>query len=554
MRVTLSTWSLLAAGVGVFLVHAAPAVAQDVTLSGIVSSAQDGPMEGVLVTAKKDGSTIATTVVSDDKGHYSFPAGRLDPGHYALNIRAIDYLLDSPKAVDVAAGSATADIKLAPTKNISGQLTNSEWLMSLPGTDAQKKAMYACVSCHTYERILKSTHSADEFMHDVFPRMANYSSQAFPLLPQRRIVSREISRAFSPQVQQLADYLAANNLSAQDTWSFPLKTLPRPKGRATHVIITEYDLPHQTIQPHDVALDSQGTVWFSDFGENEIGKMDPQTGKVTEYPYPASRQGPYANGNLDLEFDKQGNIWIGMMTQAGIAKFDPKTEKFQLFPLPKNYLNDSTQQAMVVPTADNVDGKVWFNDVETIQVGRVNINTGAFDPWIKPYANYPNGPHSLYGIYADSQNNAFFCDFSGESIGRIDAKTAEVTLYPTPTKGSRPRRGRMDDRDRLWFTETYGDSLGMFDTKDKSFKEWKIAVPYAGPYDVAVDRWGDAWTGGMYEDRVTRINTESGEETDYLVPRETNMRRAYVDSRGSKPVFWVGNHHQAAIVKVEPLD
>ena len=551
MRVT---GSLLAAGAAVFFIHTGPALAQDGTLSGTVRSATDGPMEGVLVTAKKDGSTIATTVVSDDQGRYSFPAGRLDPGHYTLKIRAMGYGLDSPKAVDVAANANNADIQLAPTQNISNQLTNAEWLMSMPGTDAQKKAVYACVSCHTLQRVLESTHNSDEFMRDVFPRMANYSSQAFPMLPQRRIVSRDIARAFSPQVQQLADYLAANNLSTSDTWSYPLKTLPRPKGKATHVIVTEYDLPRQAIQPHDVVLDRQGTVWFSDFGENEIGKMDPKTGKVTEYPYPASRAPQFANGNLDLEFDKAGHIWAGMMTQAGLAEFDPKTETFNLHPLPKADLNDSTQQAMVVPTADDVDGKVWFNDVETIQVGRYNISSNSFDPWIKPYAKFPTGPHSLYGIYADSHNNAFFCDFSGESIGRIDEKTGDVTLYKTPTSQSRPRRGRMDSQDRLWFTETYGDSIGMFDTNSHAFKEWKIGVPYAGPYDVALDRWGDAWTGGMYEDRISRISTDSGQETDYLMPRETNMRRAYVDSTGSKPVFWVGNHHQAAIVKVEPLD
>ena len=38
------------------------------TLSGQVSSAEEGPMEGVLVSAKKDGSTITTTVVTNEKG------------------------------------------------------------------------------------------------------------------------------------------------------------------------------------------------------------------------------------------------------------------------------------------------------------------------------------------------------------------------------------------------------------------------------------------------------------------------------------------------------
>src|SRR6202012_5725181 len=82
-------------------------------LQGQVSSVQEGPMEGVVVSAKKEGSTITVSVVTDDKGHFSFPADRLEPGHYTLATRAIGYDLDGPKEADIAAGqAATADIKL----------------------------------------------------------------------------------------------------------------------------------------------------------------------------------------------------------------------------------------------------------------------------------------------------------------------------------------------------------------------------------------------------------------------------------------------------------
>jgi carboxypeptidase family protein/uncharacterized protein DUF2442 len=71
------------------------------TLSGRVTSAEEGPMEGVLVSAKRTGSTITVTVVSDAQGRYAFPATKLEPGPYALRIRAVGYDLDTPAAVDI---------------------------------------------------------------------------------------------------------------------------------------------------------------------------------------------------------------------------------------------------------------------------------------------------------------------------------------------------------------------------------------------------------------------------------------------------------------------
>src|SRR5260370_1042219 len=75
------------------------------TLSGKVSSAEEGLMEGVLVSAKKEGSTVTTTVVSNAKGEFRFPADRIEPGRYNVTIRAAGYVLTGPKQVDVAAGA-----------------------------------------------------------------------------------------------------------------------------------------------------------------------------------------------------------------------------------------------------------------------------------------------------------------------------------------------------------------------------------------------------------------------------------------------------------------
>src|SRR5881392_3419387 len=97
-----------------FALFTAVAYAQEaVALTGQVSSAEEGAMEGVVVSAKRDGSTISISVVTDAQGRFAFPAARLEPGHYALKARAAGFEIDGARAADVAAGQeARAEITL----------------------------------------------------------------------------------------------------------------------------------------------------------------------------------------------------------------------------------------------------------------------------------------------------------------------------------------------------------------------------------------------------------------------------------------------------------
>src|SRR5438094_427692 len=234
-------------------------------LVGQITSAEEGSMEGVVVSAKRDGSTISVSVVTNAQGRFAFPAARLEPGHYTLKARAAGYELDGACAADVASGQeAKAEIKLRKVKNLSASLTNAEWLVSMPGTDEQKRFLLNCTGCHTLERIMKST--------------------------------------------------------------------------------------------HDAVLDREGSVWYSDFGQMFLGKMDPKTGKVTQYPIPIVKPG-WPEGTLDLELDKDDNPWVGVMYQNAIAKFDRKAEKFQIWSTPKEWDTDGGQLGHLAIGGTDVDNK-----------------------------------------------------------------------------------------------------------------------------------------------------------------------------------------------------
>src|SRR4051794_16650285 len=109
-------------------------------LSGKVTSAEEPVMEGVIISAKMDGSTKTISVVTDEKGEYRFPAAKLEPGKYTISIGAAGYDLDGAKAMDIAAGGSKADLKLVKAKNEALQLSTAEWLMSAPGLADKQKA------------------------------------------------------------------------------------------------------------------------------------------------------------------------------------------------------------------------------------------------------------------------------------------------------------------------------------------------------------------------------------------------------------------------------
>src|SRR5205085_4775988 len=175
-----------------------------------------------------------------------------EPGDYSLRIRAIGYELDGAKTVAVTGDTAPIAIKLKKTRNLAAQLTSAEWFMSFPGSREQKAFMDRCTSCHTYERIAKSTYSSEDFIK-VLQRMGSCAPGTTPYEPQKRKETRAI---MDPErLRPRAEYLATINLSESQTWDYPLKTLPRLKGRSTNVVITEYDLPRERAMPHDVVLD-----------------------------------------------------------------------------------------------------------------------------------------------------------------------------------------------------------------------------------------------------------------------------------------------------------
>jgi len=526
-------------------------------LRGRVSSKEEGSMEGVLVSARKDGSTVTTSVVSDSRGEYSFPKDRLESGHYSIRIRAAGYDLADPKTgVDIGNRPGRLDLNLVPTRDLAAQMTNADWLFSAPGAEEQRKALLNCQHCHTMERIFRSHHTPEE-LQKVMHRMGTYYEGTTPQHPQLlKPMPAQIREYFSPAD---VDYVSSIILGAGSDWKYPLKTLPRPKGEQTKAIVTEFELPRKGALPHDAVIDREGMIWYCDHGAPYVGRLDPKTSNVVEFPTPILKPG-FPTGCHFIEQDADRNLWITLGAQGGVAKFDRSTQTFKSWSLPQMSDNpEPMAYALMVENAKS-DGQVWVMESTGRRIQRLNVNTGT---WLDPFPLFQDIPenspasrrrHFVYDMHSDSKDTVYLLDYYSEFIGKMDFRTGKTVLMQTPTFDSGPRRGHIDSQGRVWFGEYRGNRIGMFDPGTGGFKEWEMPIAFSGPYDVVVDKQGFAWTSGMTSDRVFRLNIQTGKVVDYLLPSPTNARRVEVDDSKQPVTFWTGSNHGGVLVRLEPRE
>ncbi len=367
-----------------------------------------------------------------------------------------------------------------------------------------------------------------------------------------------------PPDPKLAEYLASINLSKRDSWDFPLRPFARPKGIETHVIVTEYDLPGPSL-PHDVAVGKDGAIWYDDFQRPLIGKLDSRTGSTREWDLQVLRP-EFPRGLLSIKIDRQGDAWVPRFFQGcTLIKLDTKSFKITTWKVPNEFDGPKSRCGHVALGAP--DGSVWMSDSGGRKMFRLDPVSGHFETF-ESFPGYNPGKnatsietagkkskgHRTYGIGVDSQGNAYFADISGGAIGRLDAKTGEVKLFPTPTPSSGPRRTYMDSQDKYWFGENYSSKIGMFDTKTNQFREWTPPVPWNGAYPTVRDKNEDVWTVGMSTDYVFRLNPATGSFTKFLLPTlGSNLRRVDADNTAPNVTIWVAEVHQGKIAKIEPL-
>ena len=180
---------------------------------------------------------------------------------------------------------------------------------------------------------MRSKYTADEFMKISCRACRATSTRASRSIRSCVAAERlmeERGDSARADLRDAAEFWATVNLSSKPQWGFQLEPFPRPGGRATRVIYTEYDLPRDTIEPHDVDRRSgrHRLVLELRRAESSAGSI-PRPARSPNIRSPEHKPG-FPTGSLALRTDQDGNLWLGNMYQATIVKFDPQDREIHV--------------------------------------------------------------------------------------------------------------------------------------------------------------------------------------------------------------------------------
>jgi virginiamycin B lyase len=568
---------LLASVAGLVVIGLAVPASADQLLTGSIASASGQKLDGVQVSAKKDGSTITTSVYTDQNGDYFFPA--LSDGKYNVWAQALGFET-SKGQVDLTAAKHQ-DFKLSaitdPDQKIR-QLPSEMLAAALPEdteADANMKRIFhnQCTGCHTpgYPLQFKFDESGWNKIINLMKMVQGTGEYMGPNAKPNGIM--EFNR------KELAAYLA--RARGPGATSMKFQDRPRPSGEAARVVWTTYDVPLNPVTgmgargamypindgsdwslgtpsklgqlPHDGAMGLDGNLYYTVNNPNPgvtVGKVDAKTGEV-KYLKVDRRDGKYAATAHGLTRDGNGDLWFDVNPgRRSLGKLDVKTEKISVYETPEPM---SPLGGAVTMDVDG-KGKIWASAPDGVV---------QFDPVTEKFTDFKSatpfknakGTNSTYGAAGDRDGNGWWAQMAFDTIGKADIgshQTSEITLpalkdemarlpdatrafydnfdgrtnnNPLPWSQGPRRMGTDKNADVLWVGNSWGATLARIDTKTGQTSIIPFPDKSYQPYHIAVDQnhnvWGNLWTA----DRIAKYDPSKGQWTMFDLPvRGTEIR------------------------------
>ena len=374
-----------------------------------------------------------------------------------------------------AATSAAVLLAIGSTSVLAQTPSGPPALPEGPGKDLVQGI---CTACHQTREIERSM---------------GYTKEGW-----RELTSTMIDLSKTPEQQeQVLSYLAAH---------FPAGKNPRPAKQVdgdVQITFREWAMPSLGQRSRDPVQAPDGKIWYVGQFGNVIGRIDPASNEIKEWPLPS---GAYPH---NVTLDKDGTPWWTGNKNGTIGKFDLKTEKHTVYKMPNPAVKDPH-------TAEfDQNGILWFSAQNSDYIGRLDPASGDVKVW---KVQTPNA--KPYGVKIDSKGNVWISCNGAPCLIKIDPKSFEIAEFSLPLPGTTVRRIAIGPDDRVWYVNSGRGRVGVYDPQTGLAKEWDSPSGRTShPYGIEVID-GIVWynESNVRPDMLVRFDPKTEKFQSWPVP------------------------------------
>ncbi|HYD88849.1 MAG TPA: hypothetical protein VEA80_15350 [Vitreimonas sp.] len=299
------------------------------------------------------------------------------------------------------------------------------------------------------------------------------------------------------QERAVLDYLAAH---------YPPSHNPRPARIAEgplDVSFREWAAPQLGQRARDPVEAPDGVIWYVGQRGNTIGRIDPRTNDIREWPLPAETL-PHS-----VNVDRQGRVWYMGNGNGTIGRFDPAS-------------GESTEHRMPDPAARDphtaefdANGIMWFTLQQSNMIGRFDPRSGEIR-----LATIQREGARPYGVRIDAHGNPWVACNGSNCLIRVDPRTLALTEIDLPGEDTHVRRLDIADDGMIWYVNSGRGKLGRYNPQTGEIREWDSpSGPDSHPYAIAVIG-GIVWynESGVRPDPLVRFDPRTETFQSWPIP------------------------------------
>lgn len=347
----------------------------------------------------------------------------------------------------------------------------------LPEAAGKQLIEGACTACHPVNRITRSS---------------GYESAGWTELIDTMVDLSETPDTKTRIVHYLTKQIPPNT-----------KRAPTLVSGDARIAFKEWVVPTLGQRPRDPIEAADGTIWWAGQWGNLIGRIDPTTGAMKEYPLPENAM-PHT-----VTLDAAGNVWYTGNKNGTVGKFDPKTEKISEFKMPDPAAKDPHSAIF------DANGILWFTLQHSNRIGRLDPVTGDIK-----LVEAPTPGARPYGIKIDEAGVPWVACNGSNCLVKVDPATMALTEIKLPIPATTVRRLNFGPDGTIWYVNSSQGRLGRYDPTTGDIKEWPSpSGPKSHPYAIAVID-GIVWynESGKRPDTLVRFDPKTEKFQSWVIP------------------------------------